>query len=287
MNDISRLSFAPPGHRAVRRQSVARPRRRPRPYPQGHRPQYRPRRGDRPGRPVRLRQIDAADGDGRAGAAGHRLVVVAGQDLAPLDEDALARFRGRNVGIVFQSFHLIPTMTALENVAVPLELAGAADALRARRDANSPRSGSRERLHHYPAATVRRRAAARRARPRAGARSRAILVADEPTGNLDEATGREIIDLLFAGHASAAPRSFWSPTTPRSPRAATASCGCAPAGSTRPCRTRRNDRAGRYARRVGAQASAKGRRLAWRLACASCAAACAALASSSPASRSA
>ena len=116
-----------------------------------------------------------------------------------LDEDALARFRGRNVGIVFQSFHLIPTMTALENVAVPLELAGVADAFeRAARRAR--RVGLGERLHHYPA-QLSGGEQQRVALARALAPNPAILVADEPTGNLDEATGQQIIDLLFAGHA--------------------------------------------------------------------------------------
>ena len=78
-------------------------------------------------------------------------IMVAGEDLRALDEDALARFRGRNVGIVFQSFHLIPTMTALENVAVPLELAGAADAHRARARRSSPRSAWPSGCDHYPA----------------------------------------------------------------------------------------------------------------------------------------
>jgi putative ABC transport system ATP-binding protein len=125
-------------------------------------------------------------------------VMVAGENLTALDEDALARFRGRNVGIVFQSFHLIPTMTALENVAVPLELAGAADATeRARIELTGVGLG--ERLHHYPAqlsgGEQQRVAVARALAP-----NPAILVADEPTGNLDEETGQQIIDLLFAGY---------------------------------------------------------------------------------------
>jgi putative ABC transport system ATP-binding protein len=126
-------------------------------------------------------------------------VAVAGENLGKLDEDALARFRGRNVGIVFQSFHLIPTMTALENVAVPLELAGASDA-NERARAELTAVGLGERMHHYPAelsgGEQQRVAIARALVP-----NPAILVADEPTGNLDEDTGRPIIDLLFSGHA--------------------------------------------------------------------------------------
>ncbi|MBV8792731.1 MAG: ABC transporter ATP-binding protein [Pseudolabrys sp.] len=125
-------------------------------------------------------------------------VTVAGQNLGGLDEDALARFRGRNVGIVFQSFHLIPTMTALENVAVPLELAGADDANeRAARELSAV--GLADRLHHYPA-QLSGGEQQRVAIARALAPDPAILVADEPTGNLDETTGQQIIDLLFAGH---------------------------------------------------------------------------------------
>jgi putative ABC transport system ATP-binding protein len=126
-------------------------------------------------------------------------VAVAGEDLGGLDEDALARFRGRHVGIVFQSFHLIPTMTALENVAVPLELAGMDDAqARAREELTAV--GLADRLQHYPAelsgGEQQRVALARALVP-----NPAIVVADEPTGNLDEDTGQQIIELLFAGHA--------------------------------------------------------------------------------------
>jgi putative ABC transport system ATP-binding protein len=125
------------------------------------------------------------------------LVVVAGLNLRDLDEDRLARFRGVNVGIVFQSFHLIPTMTALENVAMPLELAGARDAF-ARAERELAVVGLGDRRGHYPAelsgGEQQRVALARAIAPRP-----AIVVADEPTGNLDEATGREIIELLFRG----------------------------------------------------------------------------------------
>src|ERR1700745_821243 len=108
-------------------------------------------------------------------------VVVAGEDLGRLDEDALARFRGRNVGIVFQSFHLIPTMTALENVAVPLELAGS-DSAQDRAREELARGGLAERLHHYPA-QLSGGEQQRVALARALAPAPAILVADEPTGN--------------------------------------------------------------------------------------------------------
>jgi putative ABC transport system ATP-binding protein len=122
-------------------------------------------------------------------------VIVDGTDLAGLDEDALARFRGRRIGIVFQSFHLVPTMTALENVALPLELAGQGDAFE-RAEAELQAVGLEHRLHHYPAqlsgGEQQRVAIARAIVP-----NPAILVADEPTGNLDETTGQSIVDLLF------------------------------------------------------------------------------------------
>jgi putative ABC transport system ATP-binding protein len=122
-------------------------------------------------------------------------IIIEGVSLGSLSEDALARFRGARIGIVFQSFHLIPTMTALENVAVPLELAGARDAL-ARAAAELDAVGLSQRMSHYPAqlsgGEQQRVALARALAPRP-----AILVADEPTGNLDEATGASIVDLMF------------------------------------------------------------------------------------------
>jgi putative ABC transport system ATP-binding protein len=122
-------------------------------------------------------------------------VEIEGVKLGGLSEDGLARFRGARVGIVFQSFHLIPTMTALENVAAPLELAGAGGAF-ARARAELEQMGLAERFDHYPAqlsgGEQQRVALARALAPRP-----TLLIADEPTGNLDEATGRAVVDLIF------------------------------------------------------------------------------------------
>ena len=127
-------------------------------------------------------------------ATGGRVMAL-GQDLTAMDEDGLARFRRNNMGVVFQSFHLIPTMTPLENVATPLELAGHKDAFD-RAAAELEAVGLGHRLDHYPSqmsgGEQQRVALARASAPRP-----ALLLADEPTGNLDETNGRAIIDLLF------------------------------------------------------------------------------------------
>lgn len=123
-------------------------------------------------------------------------VKIAGETISRMSEDQAAAFRGANIGIVFQSFHLIPNMTALENVAVPLELAGRRDAFEvAERELRAVGLG--ERLTHYPS-ELSGGEQQRVAIARALAPSPKILIADEPTGNLDTATGRQIADLLFA-----------------------------------------------------------------------------------------
>jgi putative ABC transport system ATP-binding protein len=125
-------------------------------------------------------------------------VHVAGTNYASLNEDGLALFRRDNVGIVFQQFHLIPTMTALENVAVPLEFAGRADAFD-RAEAQLKRVGLGHRMDHYPG-QLSGGEQQRVALARAFAVEPKILLADEPTGNLDGGTGQQIIELLFDLH---------------------------------------------------------------------------------------
>ncbi|GLS87496.1 ABC transporter [Cypionkella aquatica] len=122
-------------------------------------------------------------------------VSALGQDITGLDEDGLAKFRRGRMGVVFQSFHLIPTMTALENVALPMEIAGIKDAHARARDELAA-VGLAARMQHYPAqlsgGEQQRVALARAAAPRP-----AILLADEPTGNLDSVNGAAIMELIF------------------------------------------------------------------------------------------
>ena len=130
-------------------------------------------------------------------------VRLGGQDIGSLNEDALARLRGRSLGIILQAFHLLPTMTAIENVSVPLELARVDDP-RGRAAFELEQVGLGHRMTHYPAqlsgGEQQRVAIARATAPRPQ-----LLLADEPTGNLDSKTGAAIIDLLFerAGHSGA------------------------------------------------------------------------------------
>ncbi len=126
-------------------------------------------------------------------------VELAGHNLGMLNEDGLARLRRRHVGIVFQSFHLIPTMTATENVAIPLELAGDRGAFEAA-EAALARVGLAHRLRHYPG-QLSGGEQQRVAIARAFAAGPQLLLADEPTGNLDGETGRAVIDCLFTEHA--------------------------------------------------------------------------------------
>jgi putative ABC transport system ATP-binding protein len=123
-------------------------------------------------------------------------VTIAGQDLSHLTEDQIALLRRRQMGIVFQSFHLIPTLTARENVQVPLELLGRADAA-ARADALLERVGLTQRGHHYPV-QLSGGEQQRVAIARAFAAEPKILLADEPTGNLDSKTGARVMELLLA-----------------------------------------------------------------------------------------
>jgi putative ABC transport system ATP-binding protein len=123
---------------------------------------------------------------------------VAGLDLAAADENRLARFRREHIGIVFQSFHLIPTMTALENVTLPLEFAGAHKPTETAREALE-RTGLGERMHHYPG-ELSGGEQQRVALARAFATTPSLILADEPTGNLDTETGNRVMELLFELH---------------------------------------------------------------------------------------
>jgi putative ABC transport system ATP-binding protein len=125
-------------------------------------------------------------------------VRVAGLDITALDEDRLARYRRDHVGIVFQHFHLVPTMTALENVALPLEFAGTEDPFERARE-KLEAVGLGHRISHYPS-QLSGGEQQRVALARAFVTEPAILLADEPTGNLDGATGRGVVDLLFKLH---------------------------------------------------------------------------------------
>jgi ABC-type ATPase involved in cell division len=164
-------------------------------------------------------------------------VTVAGEDIGRLDEDALARFRGREVGIVFQSFHLIPTMTALENVAVPLELAGARDAFERAEREGSPRSasasGSRNTRRSFPAAS----SSASRWR----ARWRRIPRSSSPTSRPAISTNRPAARSSTScspAKPSAKPPSCWSPMMLIWRPAAVGWCGCVQGASCRRLRTR-------------------------------------------------
>ena len=123
-------------------------------------------------------------------------ILIDGVDITRLDEDALARLRGEKIGFVFQFFHLVPSLTALENIQVPMEIAGRRDA-RQRAQALLDEVGLHDRGHHYPS-QLSGGEQQRVALARALAPEPAIIFADEPTGNLDEKTGKEIMDLLFS-----------------------------------------------------------------------------------------
>ena len=154
-------------------------------------------------------------------------ILIDGTDITRLGEDALARLRGRAIGFVFQFFHLVPSLTAFENVLVPMEIAGrrgAAERARALLD----EVGLSGRGHHYPS-QLSGGEQQRVAVARALSNEPAVIMADEPTGNLDSTNGQHVIDLLFDVTRGAAPRWCWSRTTPRWRPAPTSSCRCATA----------------------------------------------------------
>ena len=148
---------------------------------------------------------------------------IDGHDLFALDEDGRAAFRARMVGFVFQSFQLLPAMTALENVMLPLELAGSTQAASDARQMLA-RVGLAERLSHYPK-QLSGGEQQRVAIARAFVTAPSLLLADEPTGNLDAATGSQIIDLMFGLNRERGTTLSWSRTTKRCRSAAIACCG--------------------------------------------------------------
>jgi len=129
-------------------------------------------------------------------AASSGEVLIDGTDITKLDEDRLARLRGNKIGFVFQSFHLIPSLTALENILVPMEIAGRRDAGRRARDLLAE-VGLADRGHHYPS-QLSGGEQQRVAIARALSNEPVIVLADEPTGNLDSSTGSHVIELLLA-----------------------------------------------------------------------------------------
>ena len=133
-------------------------------------------------------------------AASSGTIAIAGTDITRLDEDALARLRGEKIGFVFQFFHLIPSLTAMENIAVPMEIAGVADARR-RAEALLDEVGLTGRAHHYPS-QLSGGEQQRVALARALANDPPLVLADEPTGNLDTANGRHIMELLRTIHSA-------------------------------------------------------------------------------------
>ena len=147
-------------------------------------------------RAVGQRQVDAAGTDRRTRFARRAAsITIGGTDITRLDEDALARLRGEKIGFVFQFFHLVPSLTAIENIQVPMEIAGRRDAA-ARAQSLLDEVGLHDRGHHYPS-QLSGGEQQRIAIARALANDPPLILADEPTGNLDSSNGRHVLDLLL------------------------------------------------------------------------------------------